>query len=157
MCARHERTRTATMARFLSPEWAEECDVALAGVELPPPGPDAGLAAVDGHFTVAQEVHGAPGGDVVLLLSADGGRLRFHVEPLGEGLPDNRSRSDVDVTIALSYSDAVALARGELAPAQALNDGRVRVRGDLSVLVAGQQMLDAARRKAEGLDAATTY
>jgi len=144
------------MARFLSPEWAEECDVALAGVELPPPGPDAGLAAVDGHFTVAQEVHGAPGGDVVLLLSADGGRSGF-TSSHSARTPDNRSRSDVDVTIALSYSDAVALARGELAPAQALNDGRVRVRGDLSVLVAGQQMLDAARRKAEGLDAATTY
>ena len=37
------------------------------------------------------------------------------------------------------------MSKGELAPAEALNTGRVRVRGDLSVLVAAQQMLNAAR------------
>ncbi len=146
------------MARFLSPAWAEEYNSALAGVELPGPGPDAGLAAADGHFTVAQEVHGAPDGDVTLLLSADGGRLRLRVEPT-EDTPTGGGRpvGDPDVTIALSYADAAALAKGELVPAQALNDGRIRVRGDLSVLVAGQDMLDTARRLVEGLDATTTY
>ena len=37
------------------------------------------------------------------------------------------------------------MAQGELSPTEALNAGRIRVRGDLSVLVAAQQMLAAAR------------
>ena len=51
----------------------------------------------------------------------------------------------------------MALSRGELTPAEALNAGRIRVRGDLSVLVAGQAMVDAARAGGGGLVPATTY
>ena len=36
------------------------------------------------------------------------------------------------------------MALGELEPADALADGRVRVRGDLAALVAGQDVLAAA-------------
>jgi hypothetical protein len=49
------------------------------------------------------------------------------------------------------------MATGALTPADALNRGRIRVRGDLSVLVAGQQMLDSARALIEGAGAGTTY
>jgi putative sterol carrier protein len=49
-----------------------------------------------------------------------------------------------NVTIVLTYADAVAIARGELDPAAALAAGRVRIRGELAVLVAGQAMLGAA-------------
>ena len=47
-------------------------------------------------------------------------------------------------TIVLGYADALAMARGELDPADALAAGRVRVRGDLAALVAGQDVLAAA-------------
>jgi putative sterol carrier protein len=47
-------------------------------------------------------------------------------------------------TIALGYADALALALGRLDPADALAAGRVRVRGDLAALVAGQEVLAAA-------------
>jgi putative sterol carrier protein len=47
-------------------------------------------------------------------------------------------------TIALEYADALALALGRLDPADALAAGRVRVRGDLAALVAGQEILAAA-------------
>ena len=53
------------------------------------------------------------------------------------------------MTIALAYADAAALSRGELTPADALNAGRIRVRGDLSALVAAQQLLDGARSPPE--------
>jgi putative sterol carrier protein len=46
--------------------------------------------------------------------------------------------------MVLTYEDALAIARGELRPADALAAGRVRVRGELSVLVAGQAVLNAA-------------
>jgi hypothetical protein len=143
------------MARFLSPAWAEAYNEALVGVALPLPGPDAGLAATDGRFTMAQEVRGTPDGDIRLVVAADVGSLHFRVEPMADPGPGDDPAPDV--TIVVSYADAVAMSTGELSPAEALNGGRIRVRGDLSVLVAAQAMIDAARRLLEGPAAATTY
>lgn len=140
------------MPRFLTPAWVDGFNDALDGVALPPPGPDAGLAAADGRFTVVEEVRGTPDGDVCLRLSSNDGTLRLSVGPLGSPAADG-----ADVTIALDYGDAAALARGELSPAEALNAGRVRVRGDLSVLAAGREQLRAARAHTAVLDADTTY
>ena len=139
------------MPRFLTPEWAAEFTAALVGVVLPAPGPDAGLAAADGQFTVAQEVRGTPDGDVRLLLRTEDGSLTLELGPL------DGSGDTADVTIALGYDDAAALATGGLSPAEALNGGRIRVRGDLSVLAAGQELLRAAREHTRALDADTTY
>lgn len=147
------------MARFLSPAWVADLNAALDGVVVPGPGPEAGLAAVDGRFTVIEEVKGAPEGDVRLVLRVEDGSLRFDRgapatgEPAGAGAVDDRA----DVTIALSYEDAAALSRGELTPSEALNAGKIRVRGDLSVLVASQAMLEAARSTTASVAAATTY
>ncbi|HEY5110049.1 MAG TPA: SCP2 sterol-binding domain-containing protein [Acidimicrobiales bacterium] len=138
------------MPRFLTPEWVTGFNAALEGVALPAPGPEAGLAAADGRFTVAQEVRGTPDGDVRLLLRTESGALALEVGPLGSG-------GDADVTIALGYDDAAALATGALSRAEALNAGRIRVRGDLSVLAAGQELLVAAREHTRALDADTTY
>jgi putative sterol carrier protein len=147
------------MARFLSPAWAEEFAAALAGLVVPGPGPEAGLGAADGRFTVVEEVRGAPEGDVRLVLCIDGGTIGLRlVGPSSDAEAGDLGEDDAaDVTIALSYADAAALARGEVDPAQALNAGRIRVRGDLSVLVAAQQMLDAARAALPDVDATTTY
>jgi putative sterol carrier protein len=148
------------VVQFLSPSWAEEFNAALDGVELPGPGPEAGLAAADGRFTVVQEVHGGPDGDVSVALRVDDGSLRFRVEPAGGHRTTDASAADewrADVTIVISYEDAAALSKGEMAPAEALNAGRIRVRGDLSVLVAAQEMLVAARAATQALAASTTY
>jgi putative sterol carrier protein len=139
--------------QFLSPSWVGEFNSALEGVVLPGAGPDAGLAAADGRFTVVQEVHGAPDGDLRVILHVDTGTLRLSRSAVG----GDADETAADVTIALSYEDAVALSAGELAPAEALNAGRIRVRGDLSVLVAGQQMLQAARVATASLRSSTTY
>jgi putative sterol carrier protein len=61
------------------------------------------------------------------------------------------------VTITLSYGDAASLSKGELSPADALNAGRVRVRGDLSVLVAAQNLLTATRTASGASLPPTTY
>ena len=128
---------------------------------LADPGPDAGLVAQSGRFVVAEEVRGAPDGDVTLLLTVDEGRVRLALAPgatreQAGGIGDMLDRMP-DVTIALSYEDAVAMAKGELTPGEALNAGRVRVRGDLAVLVAGQQVLAEARHSTGTLAAETTY
>ncbi len=142
------------MPRFLTPDWVDAFNAALDGVRLPGPGPDAGLAAADGRFTVAQEVRGAPGGDVRLVLHTADGALTLALGPLE---PVTGAGVEADVTIALGYDDAVALATGRLATADALGSGRIRVRGDLSVLAAGQELLAAARDHTRALDADTTF
>ena len=140
------------MPRFLTAEWVAGFNSALEGVVLPAPGPDAGLAASDGRFVVAEEVRGTPDGDVRLVLRTADGALSLEVGPLTA-----ETGAAADVTIALDYRDAAALSAGTLSPAEALTGGRIRVRGDLSVLTAGQELLSAAREHTRALDAGTTY
>ena len=143
------------MARFLSPSWVEELNASLEGTVLPDPAPDAGLAMVEGKVTVVQEVHGSPDGNVRLVMRIEAGTIRLHLAAVPTGSDDD-SGDAANVTIALSYEDAAAMSRGELTPAEALNAGRIRVRGDLSALAAGQQLLSAARSGA-GVLPPTTY
>jgi putative sterol carrier protein len=144
------------MARFLSPAWAEELNAALAREPGARPDPEGGLATLDGTFTVVQEVRGAPDGDVRVVLSVNDGLMRLSVEGDADSAGEEAAR-DPDVTIAISYDDAAALSKGELTPAEALIAGRIRVRGDLSVLVASQQILAAAHAGAGDLLSPTTY
>jgi len=137
--------------RFLSPEWVNAFDAALQGVVLPDLGEDTGIAASDGRFTVAQNVHGGPDGEVTLLMTADAGSLRMAL------VDGDSSDPRPDVTIVVSYEDAAALSTGELRAADAITAGRIRVRGDLSVLAAGQAMLVAAQPHIQSLAANTTY
>ncbi len=74
--------------------------------------------------------------EVRVVLTVTEGRARLALDPTGE-------RAGT-ATIVLGYVDAAAMARGELDPADALAAGRVRVRGDLAALVAGQDVLAAA-------------
>ncbi len=139
------------MPRFLSAEWIDAFDEALEDVVLPEPSADAGLAASSGRFAVAQHVQGGPDGDVTVLLTVDAGSLR--VARVDGDDPEPRP----DVTIVLSYEDAVALSTGELPAAEAIRAGRIKVRGDLSVLAAGQAMMVAAQPHIRELAAGTTY
>jgi len=149
------------LARFLSPAWAEEFSAALSSLAPAGVGADADAAtdSPDGPVTVVEEVRGTPDGDVRLVLRIENGALGLHLETGAVGSDSGGEVSDIaaDVTIVVSYEDAAAMSRGELSPAEALNAGRIRVRGDLSALVAAQQMLDAANAAARGLVASTTY
>jgi putative sterol carrier protein len=132
------------VARYLSPEWVQSFDAALSALDLTDAVEAAGagsLAAADGAFTVAQQVSGVPldlglGAEVRVVLSVAEGRAHLALD--SDGAPG------ATATIALRYTDALALALGELDPADALAQGRVRVRGDLAALVAGQEVLAAA-------------
>jgi hypothetical protein len=131
------------MARYLSPEWVASFDAALGALDLTAAIAAAGagsLAAADGDFSVAQVVRDVPGGtvdeEVRVVLTVSGGRARLQLDP--EELIGGTA------TIVLGYADALSMARGELDPADALAAGRVRVRGDLAALVAGQDVLAGA-------------
>jgi SCP-2 sterol transfer family len=139
------------MPPYLSPAWVEAFNAALERLDLSAAITAAGagsLTVSQGNFSVAQVVTDAPG-DVVpegvatpagaairTVLAVRDGHITLTSDP-DASLPSN-------VTIALPYADALAIARGELDPADALAAGRVRVRGELAVLVAGQAILNAA-------------
>jgi hypothetical protein len=141
------------MPPYLSPEWVQAFNRALADLDLTDAVAAAGagsLTVAQGTFRVAQVVTGGPeglagpgaatpdpnGSTVRTVLTVAGGRLSLVEDPT-EAISSN-------VTMVLGYDDALAMARGELRPADALATGRVRVRGELSVLVAGQAVLNAA-------------
>ncbi len=133
------------MPRYLSPEWVASFDAALRALDLTDAIAAAGagsLAAADGRFSVVQVVTGVPddvqadGGNVHLVLTVAEGRAQLALD--GAGTVSGTA------TIVLGYPEAVAMARGELDPADALATGRVRVRGDLAALVAGQDILAEA-------------
>lgn len=137
------------MPRFYSPEWVAAFNEAVAGLDASATDTTGSLAASSGRFSVAQVVVDAPGGELTVTMTADDGHLSMALGD-GGGHPPN-------VTISLSYADAAALSRGELEPAEAVAQGRVRVRGDLAVLVAGRALLAAAGERLGALQAATTY
>ncbi len=148
------------MARYLSPDWVQSFDAALRALDLSDVLAAAGagsLAAADGSFSVVQVVTGVPpevagtaGGDVRVVLTVEDGHARLELDPAGTAAPAGTA------TIVLGYPQALALARGELDPADALAAGQVRVRGDLAALVAGQDVLAAAAaRLGDALEALT--
>src|SRR5580704_7744274 len=119
------------MPRYLSPEWVQAFNAALSDLDLTAAIAAAGadsLTASDGVFAVAQVVTSAPDD-----IGAPAGEVRTVL-----------SVNHDDVTIVVDYPDALAIASGELEAADALATGRVRVRGELAVLVAGQSVLNAA-------------
>jgi hypothetical protein len=138
------------VARFLSADWVDEFNSALAGVDLTGAAGDVSTTASARPFTVAQHIADGPDGPIETLLRVDRDVTMALAGPASDGPPP-------DVTISLHYEDAVALSRGQLDPATALGAGRIRVRGDLSVLTAGQAVLAAARPHLAALGAATTY
>jgi hypothetical protein len=124
--------------RLYSSEWIAAFNEAVASVDT---GPEV-------SFRMLQVVHGGPEGTVRIALDATGGRLELVRDPVDDCSPE--------VTVSVGYEDAAALARGELDPAKLLAAGRVKVRGDLSVLVRGQAILSDAAARLEALSDSTT-
>jgi len=123
--------------RLYSEEWVAAFNEAVADLDA---GPQV-------SFRMLQVVHGGPDGTVRIGLSVDEGRVLLEREP-GDLPPPQ-------VTVSVHFDDALALARGELDPAGLLAAGRVKVRGDLSVLVSGQALLAAAAARLEPLSERT--
>jgi putative sterol carrier protein len=144
------------VARFYSAEWVDEFNRAVFDLDLS--HVETGALGADGKaFAVAQLVHGGPDGELRVVLSVDSGRLHLRVGQAAEAEVPPAQTALPAVTISLSYEDAAALSRGDLDPAEALGLGRVRVRGDLAVLVAGQALLAAAAERLQTLQTSTTY
>jgi putative sterol carrier protein len=110
---------------LLSDAWLASCNVALATL----PVHDAGLVVTELITDAPEGVHDA----VTLVADADGTRL-----VAGE-LPDAQA------WLSVSYVDADAMHAGDLDPARALADGKLRIRGDLRAVVDAAALLSAAQ------------
>jgi len=103
------------MVRFLTDEWIAALDEAAREASVP-----AGVT-----LTIQQVVTGGDG-------DGDGGDVRYHLV-----LADGRLRvhpgdaASADVTLVQSREVAAALSRGELNAQQALEAGRLKLRGDV--------------------------
>ena len=102
------------MPGFLTPEWIAALDAAAREAAVP-----AGV-----RLTIQQIVTDGPGGEVRYHLAFDDGRLR--VRPGGADA--------ADVTLVQTRAVAAALSRGELNAQQALEAGRLKLRGDIGRL-----------------------
>ena len=110
------------MPSYLSPEWVQAFNDALSGLDLSDAVAAAGAASLtvaQGTFSVAQVVTGGPEGlaapgaaaspdsdgtTVRTVLTVDGGRLTLVEDPTGA--------MAANVTVVLTYDDAVAIAAG---------------------------------------------
>ena len=125
------------MVRFLSPEWIAALDVAARAATVPE-----GVA-----LTIQQVVTEADGDDVRYHLVLDAGRLR--VVPGVADAPD--------VTLVQTRDVAAALSRGELNAQQALEAGRLKLRGDIGHLAREGKALSAMEDVFASVRADTTY
>ena len=131
--------------RLYSEEWIAAFNEAVRGLEADP------------HVSLRmlQVVQGGPEGTVRVLLRVQEGRVSL--ERAAAGQPGEPAPVPApQVTVSVQFDDALALSRGELDPAGLLAAGRVKVRGDLSVLVTGQEILAAAAPRLDALSERTT-
>jgi hypothetical protein len=131
--------------RFLSPEWLAAAAAALRGV--PASAPPSGGA----RLTLQQVVTGGPDGDVVY-------RVRIAPDAV-ELLPGAGQGEEVgaDVVFTEDWDTAAAIAAGRLSPQAAFVDGRVRVSGNVALVMAAQEALAAVETALDGVRAMTTY
>jgi len=105
------------MARFLSQEWLEQARVVV----------DAETESAHPALRLQIIVTGTPDGDVRWYTMVEDGVVR----DLGLG-----AVPEPDVTLTLSYPDAVSVQRGELDTNVAFMQGRMKVSGDSGTLLA---------------------
>jgi putative sterol carrier protein len=123
------------MVRFLSPEWIEALDAAARKAIVP----------AEVRLTIQQVVTG-DGGEVSYHLVLEEGHLRVHS---GEA-------ERADVTLVQSRDVAAALSRGELNAQQALEAGRLKLRGNIGHLARQGKALTAMEDAFASVRAETT-
>ena len=123
--------------QYLSAEWLEAARGALAAAD------DLGDAVADIALTVEQVVDGP----TTFHITLDHGKVT-----LAEG-----PAADPDLRLTTDYATAAAIAAGDLSAQRAFAEGRLRVGGDLRLLIAHQRSIAALDDALAHVRAATTY
>ena len=136
------------MVTYLSDEWLERAGAALAA--------DGELAerTAETDLTIGYVVTGAPGGKVAYSIRLDHGTTT-----LDRGAPPAPSNDDTTapVTFELDYDTAAAIARGELAAQVAFMPGRLKLVGNVDVLIRDGAVLDGVTDALGDLRADTEF
>jgi len=127
--------------RYLSPVWIEAAGAAVAADDT------LGAALAGVTLTVEQVVTGGPDGDIVWSLAVEDGKVALTPGPAPR----------YDLRLTTDYATAAAIAAGGHGAQRAFVEGRLRVGGDLSLLVAHQRALAAVDDALAGVRARTTY
>ena len=130
------------MVRFLTDEWIAALDDAARDAPVP-----AGVTLTIQQVVTGGGDGGGDGGDVRYHLVLADGRLRVH--PGDAAAPD--------VTLVQSREVAAALSRGELNAQQALEAGRLKLRGDVGHLAREGKALVALEDVFAAVRDATSY
>lgn len=118
------------MARYLSSEWFDEVNRAAAD------DPRISVDTAGVHLTIQQVVSDGPDGEIRYAVKVRDGAVT--VSPGDD--------PEADVVISEDWDTAVAVANGAMPAAQAFMTGRIRVSGNVAVLLDAQGSL-------QGLDA----
>jgi putative sterol carrier protein len=129
------------MAAFLSAEWVDELAAAARD------DPELREAVAGASFAVQQVVTGASDGDAAWYVRFSGGAVE-----VGSG-----RTPDPDVMITESLETATALRRGRITPAEAFSAGRLRLGGQVGLLVRHQRAFDRLKAVVASVHARTTY
>ena len=129
------------MPRYLSAEWLEAAQLALAADDV------LATASEKVELTVQQLVTGGPDGDVAFHVDVARGAVN-----LASGEAENPT-----VTFIQSYDTAAAIGRGELSAQGAFMTGLIRVRGDLPKLVEHGDVFGGVDDVLADLRTQTTY
>jgi putative sterol carrier protein len=121
----HDIPRRVTVSvKFLSEGWAQALKTELNESE------EFRRAAAGQHATIQQVITGGDG-DTHYWITIDDGRI-----DLGVGDVEGE-----DATITQSYDSAAALARGELSPVTAFMTGRLKIAGNMGMILGLQGAL----------------
>ncbi len=114
------------MVGYLSDEWLDRAGEAIAGSDA------LAAASADLDLTIAYEITGAPTGKCQYAIRLDEGSASL----------ERSAVADAPVSFQLDYDTAAAIAQGELSAQAAFMQGRIKLGGDVMVLIRDAAALD---------------
>lgn len=123
--------------QYLSESWLEAADKALGGMTV----------GTTERLAVGYEVTGTPRGKVRYALIAESGTVS--VSP--------GAASEPDATMTLDYDTAAEITRGEISPQAAFMQGRLKLGGDVLVLINRARELASIGDALAGLRSETEF
>lgn len=115
-----------SVIRYLSDEWLQRANEAVSGSS------ELSKASEGQDVTIAYEVTGTPSGKVSYAISFKDGSAAVEPGP----------HQDAPTSFSLDYETASEIARGDLSAQAAFMQGRLKLAGDVTVLVRQYQMID---------------
>jgi putative sterol carrier protein len=129
------------VVQYLSDEWMDEAGVALAAA------PGLRDVAGDEPVVLQYEVAAAPGGKRSYALRFERGAVAIEPGP----------HKDASASFALDYDVAAEIARGDLSAQAAFMQGRLKLGGDVMVLVRHHALFDGLEDALGELRGRTEY